>query len=180
MKPIVTVPNQALVKPTKAVGVIDKRVQKMIVEMKQALSLADNPKGVGLAASQLGFNVRIFILWPDEKETMRAIINPTITEKSTEMVKGIPSSESRLEGCLSIPNVWGMVRRHKEVTMKFLDEKGTEKSEHFTGFPAIVVQHEVDHLDGILFTMRVVQQKGTLFEPHYDKDGKEKLSPIEI
>lgn len=180
MKPIVKVPHKVLTTPTKEVLVVDKRVKKLIEQMKESLKNADNPKGVGLAATQIGLNIRIFILWPDDTLPMRAIINPKIIESSKATVRGIPGSDHRLEGCLSIPNVWGMVTRNKSVTISYLSEEGQPMTETFSGFPAIVVQHEIDHLDGILFTMRVIEQKETLYKPVYDAKGNERLEPIEF
>ena len=96
------------------------------------------------------------------------------------MVKGIPGSDKRLEGCLSIPKVWGMVTRYSWVKVKYLDEKGIERVDKLSGFEATIAQHELDHLDGVLFTRRVIEQKGTLYKPAIDEEGKEILEPIEI
>lgn len=180
MKPIVTTPNEVLVKPTKHVERIDAKTKQIISDMTETLIYADNPKGVGLAATQIGISLRIFLMRPEEDDPIRTFINPVIVEKSKQLVKGIPGSDNRLEGCLSIPKVWGMVKRHLWIKLTFLDVDGISHEEKFSDFEAIIVQHEIDHLDGILFTRRVVEQKGRLYKPGIDDDGKEFLEPLEI
>ena len=77
------------------------------------------------------------------------MINPTITQRS----KALKTTE---EGCLSIPNVYGDVTRPKTVTVQYTDIHGKQKTKKLEGFSAVIVQHEVDHLDGILFVDKVV------------------------
>lgn len=180
MKPIVHTPNAILTKPTEKVGKLDARTLAYIAEMKEALLKADNPKGVGLAATQIGLSLRIFLMRPEEEDPIRVFVNPEFISKSKTMVKGIPGSDKRLEGCLSIPKVWGMVTRHKWVKLRFLDETGETHEEKFDGFFSTIVQHEMDHLDGILFPRRVLEQKGQLYKPTIDEDGKEILEPLDI
>lgn len=180
MKPIVTTPNEVLIQPSKPVEKIDAKVKQIISEMEEALLAADNPKGVGLAAPQIGISLRIFLLRPDEDDPIRVFINPTLIQKSRQLVKGIPGSKNRLEGCLSIPKVWGIVKRHESVTIKYLNETAAYETEEFTGFEAIIIQHEMDHLDGILFPRRVLEQKGKLYKAAKDENGKEVLEPLEI
>lgn len=180
MKPIVKVPNEVLIKSAKDAQAVDKKIQRLIVDLKETLEKAENPKGVGLAAPQIGVSLRVFAMRPKENGPIRVIINPHILATSKDTVKGIPDRDNHIEGCLSIPNVWGAVERRKEVTLQFLDEDGNEHTEVFKGFPAIIIQHEVDHLDGILFTRRVLEQKGELYQQAKDENGKEVLEPIEL
>ncbi len=180
MKPIVTTPNDVLIKPAQPVERVDRKVKAIVENMVKTLVAADNPKGVGLAAPQIGISLRIFLMRPDEDGPIYTCVNPSIVKKSKTMIRGIPGSEDRLEGCLSIPKVWGMVKRHKWVSLKFLDETGIPHENKFEGFESIIVQHEIDHLDGILFSRRVLEQKGTLYKPTLNEEGKEVLEPIEI
>ena len=84
-----------------------------------------------------------------------------------------PKSKTKLEGCLSIPKIWGSVKRAQKVLIEFQDQTGKVHKKWFSGFRAIIIQHEVDHLAGVLFTQRALEQKTTLFE---EKEGKlEKL-----
>lgn len=177
---IVTTPNEILIKTAKEVEKIDKKILTLIAEMKQVLISQDNPKGVGLAAPQVGVNLRIFLLRPEEGDPIRVIINPKILTTSKKIVSGIPGTDNHIEGCLSIPHVWGVVKRHESLTLEFQDEVGTKKTEIFKDFPSVIVQHEVDHLNGILFTKRVIEQKGQLYKPTTNEKGEEVLEPIEL
>ncbi len=180
MKPIVHTPNQVLIKPSQPIAKIDKKILEIIDQMKDTLELADKPKGVGLAAPQIGLGLKIFLIKPDENSPSRAFINPKIIKTGKTTIAGIPGKEHKLEGCLSIPKVWGLVRRFKSVTISFQDETGQKHIETFSGFPAIIVQHEMDHLEGILFSRRVVEQKGQLYKTGTDAEGKEVLEPIDL
>ena len=178
MKPIVKTPNEILTTPAKNVVKIDGRVLSVIGDLKDTLIQADNPKGVGLAAPQIGLALRIFLIRPAETDSIRVFINPQFSAKSKTLVKGLP--DNKLEGCLSVPKVWGVVTRHTWIKLSYLNEAGETQTEKFTGFAAIIIQHEMDHLDGILFTWRVLEQKGQLYKPGIDENGKEILEPLEI
>lgn len=101
---------------------------------------------VGIAAPQVGINRRIIIVRTDSVD--RVMINPTIIWSSDDVFKSA-------EGCLSIPKVKGNVQRHWAVKVNYMDERGVHTCESFIGFDAAVVQHEIDHLNGILFTDRL-------------------------
>ncbi|MBI3955873.1 peptide deformylase [Candidatus Gottesmanbacteria bacterium] len=180
MKPIVHVPNQVLTTQTQTVTVFDKRLTKLIEEMTATLIATKNPKGVGLAAPQIGQPWRVFITRPKEESVIRVFINPEIIKRSDEETDGVPERENKLEGCLSIPKIWGKVKRAKTLSLRFQDEQGRWHEEQFAGFLATIIQHETDHTNGILFTQRVLEQKGTLFQTGRDKDGKEVLEEITI
>jgi peptide deformylase len=180
MKPIVPIPNPVLTQPAKNVTFFDKKLKLLINNLKETLIHTTNPKGVGLAAPQIGEPYRIFVTRPTEKSTVRAFINPEIIKSSSDPTNGVPERENKLEGCLSIPQVWGKVHRFQNLTLKYQDEKGISHIEEFTGFLATIIQHETDHLAGILFTQRVVEQKGKLYQTGSDKEGKEVLEEIYI
>lgn len=180
MSQIVKTPNKVLTQVAQPVKKIDRQILEIIKEMKQALISADNPKGVGLAAPQIGESLRIFVIHPNEKSDISVFINPEIVKKSKQLSENSPVGKNQLEGCLSIPRVWGLVKRHKSLTLKFMDEERKTRQKEFTGFPAIIIQHEMDHLGGILFPRRVLEQKGKLYQPAKDDQGKEVLEEIEI
>lgn len=180
MKPIVFTPNTVLTTETKRVVKIDSQVKSIIKDLQGTLKNADNPKGVGLAAPQIGINLAICVIWPDASSPFKTYINPVITWSSKKILKGIPGSDNRLEGCLSIPKVWGIVNRHQTVAVKYLDEKGAVREEKLSDFPAIVIAHEIDHLNGILFPRRVLEQKGQLYKTVLDEKGNETLEPFEF
>src|SRR5689334_18259251 len=100
MKPVVITPDPVLTTPAKTVTVFDKRLEKLIREMKATLRATKNPKGVGLAAPQIGEGVRVFITRPTEKSAIRIFVNPDIIKRSEEKTDGVPERDNKLEGCL--------------------------------------------------------------------------------
>jgi peptide deformylase len=178
---IVKIPNEVLTTPAKPVEKIDKKVLEFIEEMKKVLVSTDNPKGVGLAAPQVGKGLRIFITYPKESGPIHVFINPEIIETSQEKTTGVPERDKKFEGCLSIPNIWGIVHRHNTIKLKWLDEKGYTQIKAFKGFQATIMQHETDHINGILFTKRVLEQKHKLYRVNgKDKEGNDVFDEIEI
>ncbi len=180
MKPIIRAPNAVLTSPAKTVTNFDKRLKALVEEMKETLIATKNPKGVGLAAPQIGQPWRIFVTRPTEKSAVRAFINPEIIKSSSATFIGVKEKDNRLEGCLSIPKIWGKVERVPRVTLNFQDANGKSFREEFSGLMAHIVQHETDHTNGILYTQRVLEQKGKLYEETKDKEGKEILEEIKI
>ena len=116
-------------------------------------------KWVGLAAPQVGENIRVIATSQRDKKKTKdkflgetIMINPKIVEKSKETI-------IREEACISLPNCFGMVRRHNTITVEFLDLKGKKQSKKYKEFNAVIIQHEIDHLDGILFMDKVEKEK---------------------
>ncbi|MBI2404734.1 peptide deformylase [Candidatus Gottesmanbacteria bacterium] len=179
MKSIVVVPHSVLTTSAKQVVSFDSNLLRLIADMKQTLHTTKNPKGVGLAAPQIGESYRIFVTRPKETAMIRVFINPRIVSATGE-TDGVPERTNKLEGCLSIPNIWGRVKRNQSLILHYQDEKGTTHEEAFTGFLATIIQHEIDHVDGILFTQRVLEQKGKMYQATKDKEGKEILEEISI
>lgn len=184
---IITIPNEILVAKAKKVGTIDKKVLDIVKQMKKDLVGTTNPKGVGLAAPQIGISLRIFITKPTHDSQIRVFINPEILDTSDDLSeierpKGPRSikRDQKLEGCLSVPGVWGHLRRASWIKVKYLNEQGEEKTEMFKGFMATIIQHEYDHLSGILYTQRVLEQKEKLFTIETDEKGEETLEEIRI
>ena len=125
-------------------------LKKLIDDMWITLAEAE---GVGLAAPQIGKNIRLFIVdctpWGEDDPTLanykRVFINPEIYEESEE-------TSLFEEGCLSLPGLHENVRRPVAIRMRYLDENFVEHDEEFTGKPARVIQHEYDHIEGLVFT----------------------------
>ncbi len=117
-------------------------VQQLISDMRETMEEYD---GVGLAAPQVHYNLRLVILEIDEQQTV--LINPVITPLTDEMVRSY-------EGCLSVQKMRAAVNRWAKVRVQGFDEKGQALDFEVEDFDAIVVQHECDHLDGILFVDR--------------------------
>lgn len=182
MKPIVHVPHDVLNTPAKTVTTFDKKLSNLVTDMIKTLRATKRPKGVGLAAPQIGESYRVFITKPSAKSEIRVFINPEIIgfSNDTSDKSTVLEEDKKLEGCLSIPDIWGHVTRSNSVTLKFQDMDGTAHEEIITGFMATIVQHETDHTNGILFSQRVVEQHGKFFQTMTDKDGKEILEEISI
>lgn len=179
MKSMVVVPNSVLTTSAKPITSFDNKLKRLVSDMKETLLATKNPKGVGLAAPQIGEPVRVFVTKPIEKSAVRVFINPEIVASSGE-TDGVPERKNKLEGCLSIPAIWGRVKRAQTLTLRFQDETGKTHEQEFSGFMATIIQHETDHLNGILFTRRVLEQKGKLYQSTTDKEGKETLEEIAI
>ena len=179
-KPIVQVPNLVLTSSAKSVTQFDGKLKHVIDDMKATLIATRNPKGVGLAAPQVGLSIRLFITRPTEKSTIRVFINPEIIKTTESVTDGVPERSNKLEGCLSIPNVWGKVKRMTTLSLRYQDEHGKMHEEEFGGFLATIIQHETDHTNGILFTQRVLEQKERLYQVEQDEEGKEVLEEIKI
>lgn len=180
MKPIVTVPHPVLTAPAAQVTTFDRSLTRLIKDMEEALLATTNPKGVGLAATQVGVGMRIFLTKPTAKAGIRVFINPEIIKTSDGITDGVPERGNKLEGCLSIPHIWGKVKRAASLTLRYQDEAGQTRQEEFSGFLATIIQHETDHINGILFTQRVLEQKEGLYQVVTDDDGKETLEEMNI
>lgn len=164
--------NPILRKESKPVSKIDKKVQKLIKDLKDTLVVQKDPEGVGLAAPQIGVNSRIFVI--GFKDLERVVINPVILEIDNKKSKSDKKSKSEiLEGCLSLPHYYGPLKRESSVKIKYLDETGKEIVETFKGFNAQIVLHEIDHLNGFLFIDRLLEQKKKLYKLDSDDEWEE-------
>lgn len=147
---------------SKPVRVVDKKIHDIIIDLKDTLVVQKDPEGVGLAAPQIGKNVRVFVAKTPKE--IKVVINP----KVLEIIKGQPKKKKRgkkiMEGCLSLVNFYGPLKRPGKIKLGYTTEEGKEKVETFTGFAAQIIQHEIDHLNGILFVDRLIEQKKSLFE----------------
>ena len=160
---IITIPNPILRQKAKSVIKIDAEIKKLVGEMIKIL----RPKprhltGVGLAAPQLGKSLRIIVIWSRHSRKFLPMINPKIIWHSRRTRIGVPESKNPLEGCLSVPGAWGKVRRYSVVKVRYQNLAGTEIVRKFKGFSGVVAQHEIDHLEGILFIDRIKEQKGEI------------------
>lgn len=190
---ILTTPNQMLLNKADPVRKFDKKLARIVDEMRKTLDKTTDPVGVGLAAPQVGILKRIFLVKPEENGKILVFINPKtlktsseeeipkfLNSKKVEQKKPRKSRGKLLEGCLSIPNIWGNVSRKKEIKLEFQDEQGKKHNETFNGFLATIIQHELDHLEGILFTKHVLAQKEQLYRSYKNKEGEDEFEEIEI
>lgn len=144
--------NPILRKKSLAVKKFDKKLKKFISELAKMMQKKD---GVGLAAPQVGVHERVIVInfSFEKKQRLLSMINPVMVEFSEK----ITTAE---EGCLSLPKIFAKVTRPVEITVHFQDESGADRALQLIGLNARVVQHEVDHLDGILFIDRA--EEGSL------------------
>lgn len=134
-------------------------IQELLPKMVKTMH---KERGVGLAAPQIGLSLRLAVA--EVEKRVYYLINPEITSLSQEKIV----SE---EGCLSLPGEFFPILRSETVTVRYQNEKGLPKKLRATGFLATVIQHEVDHLDGILIWNRFTKQKGKIksIDETYDK-----------
>jgi len=150
---IVQVPDPVLRRPAKPVERVTKRIQKLIRDMADTMYAAN---GAGLAAPQVGVSERVIVA--DAGDGLVALVNPRIVSSS--------GSEVDVEGCLSIPNVTVYVERAAQVEVEGWDERGKTVRIKAEGLLARALQHEIDHLDGIL-----IIDKGTIVQPAGEAAG---------
>ncbi|MBI4100132.1 peptide deformylase [Candidatus Microgenomates bacterium] len=181
MLKILRAPQSILSQPAKRVEKINKKILEIIDEMKVALNQQSDPEGVGLAAPQVGYSLKIFITKPTSKSAIRVFINPEITWLSDDLTSNDSESKNPLEGCLSLPKIWGPVQRHKSLKLRYLTPDGQSHEELFKDFLAVIIQHEMDHLEGRLFTQRVLLQKGKLYQTvGKNEDGSDIFEEVEV
>jgi peptide deformylase len=151
VRDIVTLPNPVLRRKAHKVTVFDRELQELIDDMIETMR---NAPGVGLAAPQVGESIRLIVVeYGEEKEgkeqpkKLFAVMNPEIITASEEKVIGV-------EACLSIPGLAGEVERHQQIVVKGLNRFGKPARIKVEGWFARIFQHEIDHLDGVLFTDR--------------------------
>lgn len=148
--PIVAYGDAVLKKETRDLVEGELDIKKLVADMFETMYEAN---GVGLAAPQIGMDIRLFVLdstlmedeGEEENGIKRAFINATILEESGE-------AWAYEEGCLSIPGVREDVVRYENLKLHYFDEDWKEYEEDFTGILARIIQHEYDHVDGVLFT----------------------------
>jgi len=171
LRRIVTLPDPVLKRKAHTVNKFDKDLHALVDDMVE--TMRDAP-GVGLAAPQIGLSERIIVIEyferPEDEEVEEApkkvwaVINPEIVKASEEMLMGV-------EGCLSIPGLIGEVERHMEVQVKGLNRHGKPMKVKAKGWLARIFQHEIDHLNGVLFTERATR----LWKPQDEVDAEQEV-----
>jgi len=164
---ILTYPDNILRRPTNALENIDGDVQKMIDQM--AATMYDAP-GVGLAAIQVGWDksVLIYDISPSEQDrSLQVIINPRIVDQQGEIL-------SENEGCLSVPEFKADVKRYASIIVEGVDREGRPVRLEAEGKLAVVLQHEIDHLNGKLFIDHISALKRQLYTRRMKKKLRSK------
>lgn len=178
---ILTTPNPILRTKASPFSKLDKKVPKLIKNMQETLKKSEVP-GVGLAAPQVGKPLRIFVV----NLPPFVFINPEITWRSKELNTDVVTKEKLfLEGCLSVPKIYALIKRPWVIKVKYqtinqqtADSKQqtaiNNKQSKFEGLDSILIQHEIDHLNGVLFTDRALEQGSQVYEVGED----EELCPV--
>jgi peptide deformylase len=175
---IITVPNEILRRKARPVTKFDDKLQSLIEDMVETMRAEP---GVGLAATQVAVSERVIVVeyYEDEEKAeqsedseqlpkrLYAVINPEITRKSTETELGV-------EGCLSVPGINGDVERHLAITVKGLNRHGQPTTLKLKDWTARIFQHEIDHLNGVLFTDRAT----SIWKLEARPEGEEGLSDL--
>lgn len=138
---------------------ITAEIERIIADMTETMW---HQVGIGLAATQVGLPYRILVM-DDGKGAAQALLNPVIENRS-----GTIREE---EGCLSLPGVFGVVERSKTISVKAMDADGKPVSLEATGLKARIVQHELDHLDGVLFIDRLPPVTRDRIKKKIQKEG---------
>ena len=165
IRDILTYPNPELKKKALPVTVINEKTIELARDMAETMYAAP---GVGLAAPQIGVHQRIIVIdvsSKDEHPELIVAINPLIIHAEGESYEE--------EGCLSVPKYAANVHRHARVVVKALDLKGEEVMYRADGLLAIAFQHEIDHLDGILFVDHISPLKREMFRKKYRRSAEE-------
>lgn len=162
-----TYPDDILTKKCDKVTEVTADIRTLLDDMLETMY---KDKGVGLAAPQIGVLKRLIVI--DDKVTEDGVpgphplflINPEIIEKSAETIVFN-------EGCLSVPGQCANVERHARITLKYQDKNGTEQILKAEGYLAVIIQHETDHLDGILYIDRISRLKRNMIIKKLKKQG---------
>ena len=160
-------PDEILKTPSNYVTNIDEDIKNLISAMTETMKYE---RGIGLAAPQVGHLLRVIVLMNqdmDEYPSIIELINPEITQASDEV--GLTK-----EGCLSMPGINGTVKRPLEVTVSGLNAKGEEIEINAKGILATCLQHEIDHLDGVMFIDRMSNVKKNMMMAKYNSGSKKR------
>ena len=164
---ILTFPNPILFKKSKKITIIDDEIKGLARDMAETLASygSEHEIGAALAAIQVGVPVRMTVIRNDDG-TFSALINP-------EIVKSTDGYFEDIEGCMSVPQKYGKVKRYKKIKVRGKDLYGKKIEIKAEGLLARILQHEIDHLDGILFVDHLSQLKRDLYKRQLKKEKKE-------
>lgn len=166
IRTFVTLPGNEIRQKSDAVIAFDKSVADVVKDLTETAEVQADPIALGLAAPQIGVFKRIFVARIRNK--FKHFVNPQI-------IKYAPKEVSLMEGCFSVPKLYGNVIRPSEVEVRYQDMHGKHQTTSYKGLAAKIIQHELDHLNGILFVDHVHEQNGKTFRVVKSKDGNEEF-----
>lgn len=145
--PVLIAPDERLKTPSYEITSLTDELDALIEDLHDTMQAHD---GIGISACQVGMMERICLVQIDEDDDLLVMINPKIvSSKGTSL---------DVEGCLSLPYVYGTVKRAEEIIVEYYDEQGEPMELKASGYLARCIQHEVDHLDGILFSTKIEER----------------------
>lgn len=159
VREVLTYPNPLLKEVSEEVRDIDDRVKSVIQDLKDTMEYSGH--SVGIAAPQIGELIRVIVVDPSKNSKCKEHHGPNVMI-NPEIVKWEGLTQFR-EGCMSVPDYTGNVARAEKIVVQFIDEAGEQKVFETSGFEAILIQHEIDHLDGVLFIDRIISKRTDLF-----------------
>lgn len=169
IKAFIALPDQRIRQKSQEVLSFDKSLSELIADLIDTAEAQENPPALGLAACQIGVFRRVFVAKIQSK--FRAFVNARIIKKQKQEIP-------LLEGCFSTPGIYGHVMRVSEITVEAQNKSGKKFKRSYKGLPAKIIQHEIDHTEGILFIDHVHEQNGKIFRIEKDKKGQETLVEI--
>ncbi len=157
---ILLYPHPVLKTMARPVAAIDDEIRQLVTDLID--TMREGPGSVGVAAPQIGVSLRVCVvdvsnskLGRENNHGLMVLVNPEIVAREGGAVMR--------EGCMSVPDYTGEVERATSITLRFLDAEGAQQEVEASGFEAVALQHELDHLDGVLFLDRIVSLKTGLF-----------------
>ena len=171
IRKILTIPQDEAKLRQKSVKVVafDQNLEQIIKNLSDTLQAQTDPPGLGLSAPQIGIFKQVFVA--RNRNKIKAFINPKILKFSKKQI-------AYLEGCFSIPDLYGHVIRSAEIDLESCNKHGKVSKSHYKGLPARITQHEIDHLNGVLFTDHIHTQNGKVFKVKKDRRGKEQFVEV--
>lgn len=169
IKQFIASPDAGIRQKSREVVAFDRSLQELVKDLIETAQAQQEPQALGLAACQIGIAKKVFVARIQNK--FRAFVNGRIVKKSKE-------ETALLEGCFSVPGIYGHVRRPAEITVVGQDVHGKKIKRSYKNLPAKIIQHEIDHAGGVLFVDHVREQNGKLFRIEKGKDGREQLVEI--
>ena len=165
--PVLEIPNQILLQKAQPVEMVTEEIKQLLSDMLETMYAE---KGVGLAAPQVGVSKRIIVIDTEQRDedgnykpgNPMCLINPEIISKSEETI-------FFCEGCLSVPKQNADVERYYQIKVRYLDKNGKEQELEAEDYLAVVLQHEIDHLDGILYIDRISRLKRNMLLKKLEK-----------
>lgn len=144
--PVIISPDHRLVTPSKEIEEISEETDDLLDDLFDTMTAHD---GIGISACQVGKMVRLCVVQISPEDDVLEMINPVLVKKSGSTID--------IEGCLSLPFVYGTVKRAKKITVEYFDREGLPMTLSCQGYLARCIQHELDHLDGQLFTEKIIE-----------------------